>query len=288
MTRGNGIGDRLSRLANKAGARRGDLRRLVELGALSEYRAALDFGRRHRVSPLVYPDAREAGLNMLPSWVDPRVGLVVDIGANVGAWSAHVLRVFPGLEIIAAEPGAEPLATLEARFAGHENVTVDCRAVTDVSGTSVYHRTRASVFASLLPPRAALHELYALPGSPTEVLEAVEVNTVTLDELVGQRTVSVLKLDVQGGELAVLNGGRHALERTAAVLVEVVFLPHYEGDATFAALDQALTRHGFRLMDLSPPFRLGDGPALWADACYGRTPSQGHSQSGPPAAHGPS
>lgn len=264
---------RLRRLSHAGTVWRGSLRRLIELGDLSEYWAALEFSRRYGVSPLVYPNAREAGLNMLPPWVEPRAGLIVDIGANIGAWSAHVLRVFPGLDLIAVEPGAEPLETLEARFAGLENVTVDPRAVTDEPGASVYHRTRASVFASLLPPRAALHELYALPGSPTEVLEAVEVSTVTLDELVGEKgPVSVLKLDVQGGELAVLRGGRGALERTAAILVEVVFLPHYEGDATFPALHEALNELGFQLMDLSPPFCLGDGPALWADACYARAP----------------
>lgn len=272
MSRRERVARRFDRLARTANARRGELRRLLELGDLGEFDAARRFARRHDVSPLVYPNAREAGFNMLPPWVDPRAGLVLDLGANVGAWSAHALRVFPGLEVIAVEPGSEPLAVLEARFAGHDNVTVDPRGVTDVTGTSTYHRTRASVFASLLPPKAALHDLYALPGSPTEVLEAVEVRTVTLDELVGARPVSVLKLDVQGGELAVLRGGGRVLENTAAILIEVNFLPHYEGDTTFPGLHEALTGLGFTLMDLSPPFRLGDGPALWADACYARPP----------------
>jgi FkbM family methyltransferase len=180
--------------------------------------------------------------------------------------------VFPGLEILAVEPGPEPLAILEPRFADCDNVRVDPRGVTNASGTSTFHRTRASVFASLLPPKPALHDLYALPGSPTEVVETVEVETVTLDELVGERALSVVKLDVQGGELAVLHGGRRALENTKAVLVEVVYLPHYEGDTTFLELHDAMGELGFKLFDLSPPFRLGDGPALWADACYARLP----------------
>lgn len=272
MPPARGISARLHRLTHATAAKRGELRRLLGLADFGEYSAARRFGRRYGVSPLVYPNAREAGLNMLPTWVDPRAGLVVDLGANEGAWSAHVLRVFPGVDVVAAEPGAEPLAILEARFAGHRNVTVDPRAIADSTGTATYHRTRASVFASLLPPGAELHDLYALPGSPSEVVETVEVGTVTLDELVGERPVSVLKLDVQGGELAVLRGGRRVLAQTAAVLVEVLYLPHYEGDATFPALHGAMEELGFTLMDLSPPFRLGEGPALWADACYSRLP----------------
>jgi FkbM family methyltransferase len=209
---------------------------------------------------------------MLPAWIDPRTGLVLDIGANEGDWTAAVLRVFPQTEVIAAEPGAEPRAVLAQRFAGTENVRIDPRAVSDLPGTASFYRTRASVFSSLHRPEPALHELYALPGGPTALIETVTVETVTLDDLVGDRAVSVLKLDVQGGELAVLRSGRRVLENTAAVLVEVLFLPHYEGDATFPDLHNTMTEIGFALIDLSAPFRLDGGPALWADACYARLP----------------
>ncbi|MGC1852672.1 MAG: FkbM family methyltransferase, partial [Solirubrobacterales bacterium] len=207
-------------------------------------------------------------------WVDPRAGLVLDIGANEGDWTAVALQAFAGVEVLAAEPGSEPLTILRDRFADRSNVMIDPRAVTDATGTATYHRTRASVFASLLPPSADIDDLYPLPGSPAEVVETVEVSTVTLDELVGERPVSLLKLDVQGGELAVLRGGRRVLEHTAAVLIEVLFLPHYEGDTTFPGIHEAMTDLGFVLMDLSRPFRLDEGPALWADACYARLPSR--------------
>jgi FkbM family methyltransferase len=271
---GKSVRGGLDRLARLTAVRRAELRQALELGDLSEYAAAWRFARRYGVSPLVYPHAREASLNMLPPWVDPRAGLLVDLGANEGAWTAHALRVFPGLDVVAAEPGTQPLVALEARFSGHGNVTIDPRAVTDSTGTSTYHRTRSSVFASLLPPAASLPDLYPVEGSPTEVIETVEVDTVTLDELIGGRRVSVLKIDVQGGELAVLRGGHRVLENTAAVLVEVLYLPHYEGDTTFPGLHKEMTRIGFTLIDLSPPARLGDGPALWADACYARLPER--------------
>lgn len=205
---------------------------------------------------------------MLPRWVDPREGLILDIGANEGDWTADVLRVFPDVEIIAAEPGSEPRAILEERLGNAPNVTIDARAISDSAGVATYHRTRASVFGSLLPPTAALHDLYSVPGSPTERLETLEVSTATLDELVGDRAVSVLKLDVQGGELAVLRGAAKTLRRTAAVLVEVLFQGHYEGDTTFPGLHEAIVALGFELIDLGRPFRFADGPALWADACY--------------------
>jgi FkbM family methyltransferase len=242
------------------------------LGDLNGYASAVRFARRHGVSPLAYPAGRAANIDMLPAWIDPPAGLVLDIGANEGDWTAAVLRVFPEAEVIAAEPGSEPRAVLARRFAGSENVRIDLRAVSDLRGTASFYRTRASVFSSLHRPQPALHELYALPGGPTTLIETVTVETVTLDDLAGDRAVSVLKLDVQGGELAVLRSGRRVLENTAAVLIEVLFLPHYEGDATFPDLHSAMTEIGFALIDLSAPFRLDGGPALWADACYARLP----------------
>jgi FkbM family methyltransferase len=258
----------LRRLQGSAARRGGELRRFAALADFGDYGAARRFARRFDVSGLVYPDARAANLDMLPSWVDPRAGLVVDLGANEGEWTDSVLRVFPGLEILAVEPGQEPLGVLGPRFADRPNVTVVPHAVAATAGTATFHRTESSVFASLLPPRSSLAELY--PESPVAVTEAVEVPTSTLDELVGDHHVSVLKLDVQGGELAVLAGGAKTLARTDAVLAEILFQPHYEGDAGFADLHEALVALGFQLFDLSEPDRVGEGPALWADASYAR------------------
>jgi len=245
---------------------------MLDLGSLREYREARRFARRTGREPKDFAVARGAHLDMLPAHVDPHAGLVLDLGANEGDWTEAMLAVFPGVEVLAVEPGDDPRAKLEARFADVPNVTVKSCAMSDHSGTATYHRTRASVFASLLPPREDLDEIYPLHGGPTAVLETVEVETATLDELVGARPVSVLKLDVQGGELAVLRGGAETLARTAAVLVEVLFVPHYEGDATFPLLHEAMVSLNLELIDMSKPFRLGEGPALWADACYCRRP----------------
>ena len=226
----------------------------------------------HRASAAQDPEAaHDQLLATLPPWVDPLAGIALDVGANEGDWTAAALAAFPGLRVLAIEPSPAPRELLQRRFGEEAAVTIDPRAVSDTAGTATFHATRASVFGSLLAPVAGLGEMYEVAhGGPTEELEAFEVDTATLDEIVGDRPVSLVKLDVQGAEMEVLRGGRRTLQRAQALLVEVLFQHHYDGDATFPELHAALTELGFDLIDLGRPVRIDRGPALYGDACYAR------------------
>jgi FkbM family methyltransferase len=192
---------------------------------------------------------------------------VLDVGANEGSFSAAILELAPAATIVAVEPAPGPRARLEARFG--DRITIVPKAMAAQSGSATLHITAHDHNSSLRAPRAEMVSTYHDIG--WAVREDIEVPTTSLDDLVGDRAVSVLKLDVQGGELAVLQGGRQALGKTSAVLIEVTFFSHYEGDATFGPLHDEMTRLGFVLTAMSEPGRTEDGRATWADACY--TPS---------------
>ncbi|MEA2495284.1 MAG: hypothetical protein QOJ29_3195, partial [Thermoleophilaceae bacterium] len=92
--------------------------------------------------------AREAHLDLLPSLTSLDGGLVLDVGANVGDWTAALLRVVPGARVIAIEPGDEPRAEIERRFGRDARVTIDRRAVSSSAGTRDFHLTEATLNAS--------------------------------------------------------------------------------------------------------------------------------------------
>ena len=100
------------------------------------------------------------------------------------------------------------------------------------------------------------------------VKDTLIVETTTVDTLAAGRSVAVLKIDVQGSEREVLTGAEQTLPRTQAVLLEVTFVSHYQGDATFPWLHNFLTDEGFELVGLSDPFLSQQGRMLWCDACY--------------------
>ena len=215
-----------------------------------------------------YWAARSARLDLLPPSVDLESGLIVDLGANHGGWSASVLKVVPRARIVAVEPAPEPGGQLEARFAGDDRVTVDRRAVAGEPGTAEFHLTEHSHNSSLRTPDPSMQERYADGG--WAVAQTIEVETTTVDEIVGDRDVALLKIDVQGGEREVLRGATRTLPRTNAVLLEITFISHYSGDATFPELHETMTAAGFELAAMSEPERTADGVLAWADGCYVR------------------
>lgn len=210
-----------------------------------------------------WPLADRFGLTILPPLRFDE-GLVVDIGANVGHFTAAVLATDPRAHVLAVEPG-ESLAQLRATHGADPRVTIDSRAISDTSGVAEIHETEASVFASLRRPLDGLEEHY---GKVAAVTSTHEVQTVSLDELLNDEPVSVLKIDVQGHERALIAGGGAALHRARAVLLEVNFQQHYEDEASFHELDGLMADHGLALRAFGRMHREGDGPLLWADACY--------------------
>jgi FkbM family methyltransferase len=219
------------------------------------------------VSLFAAAKARLAGIHLLPSDLGLDGALVVDVGASDGRFSAALLGIAPGARVIAVEPAPRPRERLRARLGANPNVEILDVAVSAESGAAILHVAAHDDNSSLHRPRP---ESRRLIGDGFEVVEDVQVRTVTLDELVGERDVDVLKIDVQGAELDVIRGGARTLERARAVLLEMNFFSQYEGDATFNTLHREMEARGFALVDIAVPLKTHDGTAIFADACYAR------------------
>lgn len=200
-----------------------------------------------------------------------RVRFIVDAGASDGRVSRRLLACFPEATVFAFEPNplyAEPLrafASSEPRFRPQQI------ALAAAPGQRTLHVTRSAGGTSLFQPTAELRE-YAAPSA--EVLRLIEVSTMRLDDWAegeGVAGIDVLKLDVQGGELDLLDGARRLLKNSVAIIyTEVLFHPLYEHGALFGQIDQFLREMGFALFNLYGPKADRRGALLWANAIYTR------------------
>lgn len=240
-----------------------DNRRLLR--ALGGQLAPRDYWR----SDWLVHEAETSGLALLPPGHWRNLRHVVDVGANVGQWSTMLLDLIIPEKLIIIEPEAAAFAELRRRFAARPNVELHNVAIGDVNGTTKLLVTRDTTGASVLRPREEMRDLV---GQNWTVESEMECPLRRLDSLLeNMKEISLLKIDVQGFELAALAGAAECLARTNFLLIELNYMPQYIGGSSFGELHVCLTReHPFVLVDASKPLRL-NGRASMSDGLYVNT-----------------
>lgn len=221
------------------------------------------------VTSKAYRDALvDSRIEQLPRALRSDLSLVVDVGANTGQWisSLQKLLSIERAEVFEPNPGAFKI--LSSNLGNRPGIHLHQIALGACSEISTLHVTRTSSLASLLRPAELLEEQYT--AHHASVIGEIQVPVKTLDAILpDDATIDLLKIDVQGFERQVLLGGIKTLRRTRALLIEMNFVSHYEGDDTFASLTHLLTHDlGFEFWDMSLPHRGPDGRALWSDAVF--------------------
>ncbi|WP_205962428.1 FkbM family methyltransferase [Paraburkholderia phosphatilytica] len=165
-----------------------------------------------------------------------RPGTVVEVGANIGSQTVPLAKAAKaaGADVVAFEPQPFLFQNLCANLALNavDNVTAWPFACAAQEGTVWFQHPnyqRTGNFGAV-----SVHE---------QALEnGVQVPCVRLDDRVRERTVQLLKVDVEGFELQVLQGAREVLANHRPLL-------YVENDrvANSAALIQHLWGQGYRL-----------------------------------------
>lgn len=138
--------------------------------------------------------------------------VVVDVGANIGQFSAAILLFAPDANILAVEPDPEVHTRLAAHLATSPSVRTACVAAGAATGRMPLQRAALPVMSTLRTDGLSGYDLVG----------TVEVEVVTLDELTQDvGAVDLLKIDVEGYELEVLQGAQAVLRRTRFLLVEL-------------------------------------------------------------------
>lgn len=120
-------------------------------------------------------------------------------------------------------------------------------------GEATLYFTELGAMSSTLKPNQALLDRFLKKRRHGRVTAEETFRVEPLDVVAARHGFypDILKADVQGGELAVLEGARACLDRSVMLAeVEVSFLERYEGQPRFCAIEAFLDRFGFELIDL--------------------------------------
>jgi FkbM family methyltransferase len=179
--------------------------------------------------------------------------VVADVGANIGLYSVLLARlVGEAGSVHAFEPEANNVRRLRVNLALNDldNVVVNQCAVFSSSGTQTLNVYRPALGSWHTLGRPKLTD--PLRGhAPAEPESAVEVDTVSLDDYAQAQAIDrldLVKIDVEGAELDVLQGAERMLaDGRVDLLLFEVSLPQVEGMAHRPEdVFELLARHGYR------------------------------------------
>ena len=184
--------------------------------------------------------------------VIPKCEVVFDAGAFEGHWAEEALSIKNTLALHCFEPCAETFAKLQERLAAHANsdVSLNNIGLSDKPGTAEFHPFSNVRQAS---------SLYIRDGSPAALGEQSQPETVhltTLGDYCRENAVTqidLLKVDVEGHELAVLHGGETLFAENRIQRVQFEYSSaNIHSRVFFKDLFGHLTGHGYHVFKVFP------------------------------------
>jgi FkbM family methyltransferase len=178
--------------------------------------------------------------------------IVADVGANQGLYTLWLAQVATGGHIYAFEPDPDLFQCLENNVRTNQlrNVSAIQAAASNRSGTLAFTTNGLNRGDNRIDAKA-------FRDTGTQ-----QVQAVTLDEIVSDRRLDLLKIDVQGFEIEVLLGAQKTLRANPAVTIVFEFWPYGLRQAGHRPneLWDLLQEAGFSIAALAHDGRLGAAP----------------------------
>ena len=198
------------------------------------------------------PKGADVYLSLRAHWPQWQPAVIFDVGANVGQTVARLRPLFPTAMIHAFEPVADTFAQLRANTAGDARVQCHRLALAERSGEAWIQLHGSSEHTSLAP---------GLRGTAGTTGPDVKLTLSTAHEFCTQhgiRRIDLLKIDVEGFELPVLQGAWPLLAqgRIDYIVTEAGLMPGNPRFTPLPAVIDFLRPHGFWLVGVYEQFGL--------------------------------
>jgi FkbM family methyltransferase len=203
-----------------------------------------------------------------PWLLNSGIRTVFDVGANTGQFARAIHEVLPEAYIYSFEPLSDCFVELQRAMRDVRTFRAFNTALAESDGKAEFYRSSWSPSSSLL----RMQELHKqnFPFTAGESRETVKVRR--LDDCAQELRIEneiLVKLDVQGAEDKVIEGGRGLLGRARVLIVETSMDSLYTGQPLFADIFKLLEGLGFRYKGaLSQAFSALDGSVLYTDSIF--------------------
>lgn len=195
---------------------------------------------------------------------------VFDVGANTGQFAQAIHELLPDAFIYSFEPLPDCFRELQKNMRAVKTFQAFNVALDEKDGESQIYRNEWSQSSSLRRMMQLHKECF--PHTARESEETIR--TRRLDYYIDGLDIEdniLIKIDVQGYEDKVIEGGKRLLQRAKILIVETAMEPLYDGQLVFRYILMMLDSQGFRykgmLKQMASPI---DESVLYADAVFTR------------------
>ena len=169
---------------------------------------------------------------------------IIDAGANQGQAAQLFRSLFPSVPIYSFEPLADCHQLVDQFLSSNGPGKAFHCALGNQNEKSTIHRSEFTPSSSILP-MDELHQ-QEFPHTAASIEEEIEVRR--LDEIASELELGsrpFLKVDVQGFEQQVIEGGEQTIKSAAAMVIELTSYPLYQGQSTFEGVQNQLEQLGY-------------------------------------------
>ena len=161
---------------------------------------------------LEYGECCELEVEFLMQLISLRPGIVMEVGTNIGTHTVPMAKALAlqNRRVVAFEPQPVIFQNLCANLALNAigNVTAWPNACGDQASTLYFSQ----------PDYASGGNFGGVSMSKTPVQSGVEIRCIRLDDVFGSESVALMKVDVEGFELLVLQGAEGIVDRSRPIL----------------------------------------------------------------------
>jgi FkbM family methyltransferase len=195
--------------------------------------------------------------------------VVIDIGANKGDYVKKFRRAFPLAKIYAFEPLPDMFALLQTSLR-YKNTEIFNVALADKTGRGKFYYNLDFPDSSSFYKEADFSP--QIWNKVVRNIRKITVKTTTLDSVMAgkmkPKDKTLVKIDVEGYEKKVIEGGRKTLRQATACVIEVHFSNWYEGQPSFEEIFQAMKALGYEYRGNWYQAVLSSGAAGYIDAFF--------------------
>ena len=194
---------------------------------------------------------------------------VIDIGANEGQFAVFINQLFPQADIYSFEPISECCEKIKDISSVNDKIKPFNLAL----GNS---NEKMEIFKNEFTPSSSLLKMTSLhidnfPFTKNQVKELIEIKRI--DDIYPELKIGnnlLVKIDVQGYEMDVLNGGLNFFtELSPLIVVETSFESLYENEPSFHDVYTKLLSLGYSFRGfLDQLYSPKDGSILQGDAIF--------------------